>query len=55
MKTAQLKQKLHDYIDTAEVRKLKALYIIWESEIEAKIKDVPTEKAKERAIQSLKK
>ena len=34
MKTSALKQKLHDYIDTANEKKLKAIYTILEHEIE---------------------
>jgi hypothetical protein len=34
MDTALLKQKLHDYIDTAEEKKLEAIYTILESEID---------------------
>jgi hypothetical protein len=34
MDTALLKQKLHDYIDTAEDKKLEAIYTILEGEIE---------------------
>jgi hypothetical protein len=33
MSTAQIKQKLHDYIDSAEDRKLKAIYTLLEDEI----------------------
>lgn len=36
MKTSALKQKLHDYIDTANEKKLKAIYTILEQEIEDK-------------------
>lgn len=35
MKTAEMKQKLHDYIDTAEEKKLRAIYTILESDMEA--------------------
>lgn len=34
MDTATLKQKLHDYINTAEDKKLEAIYTILENEIE---------------------
>jgi DNA-binding protein Fis len=34
MKTVELKQKLHEYIDNAEEKKLKAIYIMVEDEIE---------------------
>jgi hypothetical protein len=34
MKTSALKQKLHDYIDMAEEKKLKAIYTILENDIE---------------------
>ncbi|WP_162847183.1 addiction module protein [Mucilaginibacter gracilis] len=34
MNKATLKQKLHDYIDIAEEKKLKAIYTILESELE---------------------
>jgi len=34
MKTAELKQKLHDYIDNAEQKKLKAIYTMVESDID---------------------
>ncbi len=34
MKTVELKQKLHEYIDSAEEKKLKAIYTMVEDEIE---------------------
>ncbi len=34
MKTAELKQKLHHYIETAQEKKLKAIYMMVEEEIE---------------------
>ena len=34
MTTIELKKKLHDYIDIAEERKLKAIYTILEGDIE---------------------
>ncbi len=34
MKTEQIKQKLHRYIETAEDKKLKAIYTMVEEEIE---------------------
>ena len=34
MKTAELKQKLHDYIENAEEKKLKAIYIMVEDDID---------------------
>ena len=34
MKSAELKQKLHEYIDFAEEKKLKAIYTMIEDEIE---------------------
>lgn len=33
MTKAQIKQKLHDYIDTAESKRLQAIYTILESEM----------------------
>jgi hypothetical protein len=35
MKTAELKQKLHEYIDNAEEKKLKAIYTMVEDEIKS--------------------
>jgi hypothetical protein len=35
MKTAELKQKLHDYIEIAEEKKLKAIYTMVEDDIAA--------------------
>ena len=35
MTTSALKQKLHQYIDNAEQRKLKAIYTMLESEMQA--------------------
>lgn len=34
MKTVELKQRLHEYIDNAEEKKLKAIYTMIENEIE---------------------
>lgn len=34
MNSAELKQKLHEYIDSAEEKKLKAIYTIMEDDIE---------------------
>ena len=34
MKTVELKQKLHEYIEAAEQKKLKAIYTMVESDIE---------------------
>jgi len=34
MKSFELKQKLHHYIDTAQEKKLKAIYVMVEEEIE---------------------
>ena len=34
MTTTQIKQQLHDYIDNAETKKLKAIYTLLESDIE---------------------
>ena len=36
MTTITIKQKLHDYINSAENRKLKAIYTMLEDEIESK-------------------
>jgi len=33
MRTAQIRQQLHEYIDTAEDKKLKAIYTLLEDEI----------------------
>jgi len=33
MRTAQIKQQLHDYIDSAENKKLKAIYTLLENDI----------------------
>ena len=33
MRTAQIRQQLHDYIDAAEDKKLKAIYTLLENEI----------------------
>jgi putative addiction module component (TIGR02574 family) len=33
MRTTQIRQHLHDYIDTAEDKKLKAIYTLLENEI----------------------
>jgi len=33
IRTAQIRQQLHDYIDTAEDKKLKAIYTLLESEM----------------------
>lgn len=37
MKTAELKEKLHFYIDTAKTEKLKAIYTMLEDDIEQRI------------------
>jgi murein tripeptide amidase MpaA len=35
MKTSELKEKLHNYIETAQEKKLKAIYTMVEEEIDA--------------------
>jgi hypothetical protein len=37
MEGKTLKQKLHDYIDTADEKKLQAIYVILEDEIEGEL------------------
>jgi hypothetical protein len=39
MKTEELKQKLHDYIDSAEDKKLEALYTVLGGDIEDTVYD----------------
>ena len=41
METSEIKKKLHDYIETAEEDKLKAIYLVLESDIES-VKDSRT-------------
>lgn len=37
MSTAEIRQKLHNYLETAEDKKLEALYTMMEDEIEAAV------------------
>ncbi|WP_428328576.1 hypothetical protein [Mucilaginibacter sp.] len=46
MRTTQIRQQLHDYIDSAEDKKLKAIYTLLESEFPGDYK-LSTEQKKE--------
>lgn len=39
---ATIREKLHQYIDTVEERKIQAMYIIFEEDIEEEIMDLDT-------------
>jgi len=45
MRTAHIRQQLHDYIDSAEEKKLKAIYTLLESEISEEYQLTTTQKA----------
>lgn len=45
MRTTQIRQQLHDYIDAAEDKKLKAIYTLLESDIAEEYQFSPQQKA----------